>query len=342
MEDIKVSVICTAYNHAKFIREALESIVTQKTDFKFEVIVHDDASTDNTAEIIQEYAEKYPEIIKPIYQLENQHSKKLPRQVIGTFIMPKVRGEYVAFCEGDDYWCDDTKLQQQFDAIDNDKDITLCVHRVQCINEDGSKRAQTRPVFNKAIFKTGKMKNNDALTALFLISDNYPFQTSSYFVRKEIIDKVYDYTNCGETFSTPDMLILYFSLAFGKYYYIDKTMSCYRMFVKNSWSSTIRDMSDKNEIVKYRENLIYGKKKIDEYTEYKFHHYFEIGRFKDILSLCNTDVTNTKRILKRENFEKSVIKEALNSMPKWYSYKYFLCVKFPLILKLWYKLRGVS
>lgn len=87
MEDnIKVSVICTAYNHEKYIEEALHSFVIQNTDFRFEVIAHDDASTDDTAKIIEEYAERYPDIIKPIYQKENQYSKGI--KISDTFILP--------------------------------------------------------------------------------------------------------------------------------------------------------------------------------------------------------------------------------------------------------------
>ena len=72
--DVKVSVLCTAYNHEKFLRQCLDGFVMQKTNFKYEVIVHDDASTDGTKKIIEEYVKKYPELIKPIYQTQNQYS----------------------------------------------------------------------------------------------------------------------------------------------------------------------------------------------------------------------------------------------------------------------------
>ncbi|MBQ8724121.1 MAG: glycosyltransferase [Oscillospiraceae bacterium] len=92
--EIMVTVICLAYNHEKFIRKTLEGFVTQKTSFPFEVIVHDDASTENTANIIREIEEKYPDIIKPIYQTENQYTKKIG--INKTFILPKCRGKYIA------------------------------------------------------------------------------------------------------------------------------------------------------------------------------------------------------------------------------------------------------
>ena len=106
MEQIMVSIVCNAYNQELYIREALESFVAQKTNFKFEILVHDDASTDTTADIIREYESKYPDIIKPIYQTENQYSKNVS---ITALQHQRANGKYIAFCEGDDYWIDEYK-----------------------------------------------------------------------------------------------------------------------------------------------------------------------------------------------------------------------------------------
>lgn len=116
MQEPLVSIICTAYNHGPFIRQCLDGFMMQKTNFPFEVLVHDDASTDNTAEIIREYEDKYPDIIKPIYQTENQYSKGVK---IGlTYLYPNAKGKYIAECEGDDYWTDPLKLQKQVDFLE--------------------------------------------------------------------------------------------------------------------------------------------------------------------------------------------------------------------------------
>ena len=126
MPEIKVSVLCVTYNHANFIRQALEGIVSQKTNFRFELIVHDDASTDGTADIVREYAAKYPEVVVPILQTENQytHGGCIARR----FLWPRIRGTYVAFCEGDDYWTDVRKLQLQADWLDAHPSSGLCFH----------------------------------------------------------------------------------------------------------------------------------------------------------------------------------------------------------------------
>ncbi len=115
--EIMVSIVCDAYNHEKYIADALEGFVMQKTNFAFEILVHDDASTDRTAEIIRDYEKRYPNLIKPIYETENQYSKQdgsLERIQFG-----RVKGKYTAMCEGDDYWTDPLKLQKQFDAMES-------------------------------------------------------------------------------------------------------------------------------------------------------------------------------------------------------------------------------
>ena len=111
-----LSIDVITYNHAKFIRKCLDSILMQKTNFSFEVLIHDDASTDGTADIIREYEAKYPDIIKPIYQTENQWQKNIG--ISKNFQHPRIHGKYVALCEGDDYWTDENKLQKQVDFLE--------------------------------------------------------------------------------------------------------------------------------------------------------------------------------------------------------------------------------
>jgi glycosyltransferase involved in cell wall biosynthesis len=118
-----VSILCDAYNHEKFIRETLEGFLKQRTDFPFEIIIHDDASTDNTQAIIKEFTEKYPQIIKFILQKENQYSKKVNFWSDITF--PMAQGKYIALCEGDDYWIDELKLQKQVDFLENNQGYVI-------------------------------------------------------------------------------------------------------------------------------------------------------------------------------------------------------------------------
>ena len=109
-----VSVICTIYNHRPFIEQAIESFLMQQTNFPFEIILHDDASTDGTSDIIRTYAAKHPDLIVPVIQTENQYSKGV--MPLGQSAISYARGKYVAWCEGDDYWIDPLKLQKQIAA----------------------------------------------------------------------------------------------------------------------------------------------------------------------------------------------------------------------------------
>jgi glycosyltransferase involved in cell wall biosynthesis len=128
-----VSIMCLTYNHASFIRQCLDGFIMQKTSFPIEAVIHDDASTDGTADIIREYEKKYPDIIKPIYQKENQYSKGLD---ILTTVFRKLRGKYIAFCEGDDYWIDENKLQKQIDFLEANEDFSICFHPVKVYSEE--------------------------------------------------------------------------------------------------------------------------------------------------------------------------------------------------------------
>lgn len=124
-----VSIICLTYNHAPYIRECLDGFLMQKTDFPFEVIIHDDASTDGTTDIVKEYAVKYPNKIKPIIQTENQYSKHHGFSYVIKSCVDHCLGKYIAFCEGDDYWIASYKLQKQVDFFDSNPDVDYVCHR---------------------------------------------------------------------------------------------------------------------------------------------------------------------------------------------------------------------
>lgn len=121
-----VSIACITYNHEKYIEDAIKGFLIQETDFPFEVLIHDDASTDRTADIIREYEAKYPRLIKPLYQIENQYSKGVRPNPCFNF--PRAQGKYIALCEGDDYWTDPKKLQIQYDFLENHAEYVCCYH----------------------------------------------------------------------------------------------------------------------------------------------------------------------------------------------------------------------
>ena len=233
MAEIAVSVLCPVYNHSKYLRKCLEGFVRQKTSFPFEVIVHDDASTDDSATIIREYAEKYPHIICPIYQKENQHSKKI--SYFRNFLYPAVRGKYFAICEGDDYWSDDTKLQKQFDALEAHPECSFSTHIVRNISEDGTILPSTLPAILK--YNEGVINAHDLLLDIFE-KVFYPFQTTSYFFRAELLQfisaEASEFINSCPALDYGWVLS---ALLLGNCYFIDQELSCYRRNSIASWSS---------------------------------------------------------------------------------------------------------
>lgn len=127
-----VSISCITYNHENFIRDAIEGFLMQKTTFPVEILIHDDASTDKTASIVREYEEKYPHLIKPIYQTENQYSKR--DGSIGRIQRGRARGKYYATCEGDDYWIDPLKLQKQVDFLEENSEYSMCFTNAEVVD----------------------------------------------------------------------------------------------------------------------------------------------------------------------------------------------------------------
>jgi glycosyltransferase involved in cell wall biosynthesis len=124
-----VSICCISYNQSTYIRQCIEGFLFQKCNFNYEIIIHDDASTDDTRLIIEDYCKKYPGLFTPIFQDENQYSKGI--KPIVRFVYPRARGKYIALCEGDDYWTDPYKLQKQVDFLEANPEYIASFHNVK-------------------------------------------------------------------------------------------------------------------------------------------------------------------------------------------------------------------
>ncbi len=252
-----ISVYCLTYNHEEYIRDTLEGFVNQKTDFSFEVFVHDDASSDNTPMIIQEYARKYPDIIKPILQSENQYSKGV--KIVRDFIIPNIRGKYIAACEGDDYWNDVNKLQIQVDFLEEHPDYVACVHNTLKIDNKNNRVG----TFN--MLETDcDLKTEDVL--LREKSGFFHFNSIVYKSEYLINERPEFFTKTPGVGDYP--LAIYLALN-GKIRCINKTMSVYRMFVPGSWTDKNRRKSPKEQI-KHKHRLIEMLKSANDYSNYKY------------------------------------------------------------------------
>ena len=207
MEKVKplVSISCCAYNQENYIRKALDGFIMQKTNFPFEVLVHDDASTDNTANIIREYEQKYPNIIKPIYQKENQYSKPGVKKP-GAYNIERTIGKYYTICEGDDYWTDPFKLQRQVDFLENNPEYIA--------HTDNSKILYTETNEEK-LFST-KPSRDITMEELLAVR---PFTTASIMFRTSVINDLMKKVKIG------DIGIWCFLKTKGKIYYNSENVS---------------------------------------------------------------------------------------------------------------------
>ena len=285
-ESIKVSVYCMAYNHAPYIKSALDGFVNQKTSFKYEVFVHDDASTDGTAEIIKEYANKYPDIIKPVLETENQYSKGVI--VLNQILFPMMSGKYIGICEGDDYWCDDRKLQLEYDFLEKHLDYSACTHN-SLIHD--CKTGKERPMFG--------LKDKEILFDEVAKGGLSCYHISSVLYRREyaIRPKCF-YEPEGGDF--PQSLYLTSS---GRVHYYGRVMSVYRHGTKGSWSSRIFGNPQKFEELMKHEVLMLQN--IDEYLDHKKHEVIEqaiVGCY------YRADIANRryKAVLKDEKYRKFI------------------------------------
>jgi len=129
-----LSIVCPAYNQAAFIAQTLDGFLSQQTSFSYEILIHDDASTDDTARIIAQYTERHPTIIRPFYQQVNQYSQGIP---CVPDLFAKARGRYIAYCEADDYWTDPRKLQLQVDFLESHPDYVITYHDAVAFDQNG-------------------------------------------------------------------------------------------------------------------------------------------------------------------------------------------------------------
>lgn len=251
---LMVSIRCITYNQEKYIRDALEGFVMQKTNFRFEAIVHDDASTDGTADIIREYAERYPDIIKPIYETENQYSKH--DGSLGRIMNAACTGKYIAYCEGDDYWIDPLKLQKQVDFLETHPSYSMCW--TDAFQETNGKKIP----YNRY------PKDFESPVGDIIEQGGLWIPTASTLYRNSVMLKFpKGVTICDYTYQM-------FAAFMGKVYYLAKPSCVYRYMSQGSWTSGVKYASPK-----YARNIYLGEMQIlddfNQLSDYKYNIFFE-------------------------------------------------------------------
>lgn len=309
-DDIAVSVLMMAYNEESYIEQAIESIISQKTSFRFEVICHDDASQDKTPQIIEKYASLYPDIVIPIIQTSNK--TQLGENIMLKYMYPYCRGTYLCYCDGDDYWTDMEKLQRQYDFLEGNKDYNLCLCKFIFYFEDSE-------TYIEAL--TGE-KEKDLNIEDFIRWDvkRIP-QVGTAMFRKEIAynrPAMFRQVGGGKNSlrNISDMpLYIYLSLN-GRVKYFPDSVAVWRRRVSGTWSHEAQDLK-KN--VEFKKQYINFLEQLDNYTNHKYH--------KQIQKKENTVKTDIAYITQNYKYNKM---EIWNSYHK-FSKKLFMtaAAKFP-------------
>jgi glycosyltransferase involved in cell wall biosynthesis len=252
-----VTIRCITYNHAPYIRQCLDGFLMQQTTFPFIVIIHDDASTDGTEEILREYAAKYPDIIIPLYEKENQYSKYGHLMTVRKQMDPLIKGKYIALCEGDDYWTDPLKLQKQVDFLESHPEHSMCFHQVLRHHQDTDEPDEPYDT---------KLEERD-YTGVELYTHCRPSEVSVVMRHDVIQSDVYS-RFVEEELSFGDIPVFLSCAHCGKVHAMTDTMAVYRMH-KGGVSNIFRKPNEK--VLKYaHDNLmlykIFGKEYKKEAT----------------------------------------------------------------------------
>lgn len=312
MEKTKVTVVTTTYNHEKYIEKCIKGIVSQKTNFKFQLLISDDCSKDKTREIIKKYAKKYPDIVKPIFREKNLGAMENFVQTLN-----EANTEYVALCDGDDEWTDVNKLQMQADFLDKHKNYSIVFHTTYIVFEDKSRPNAPHPI---------NIKNT--LTLKDLIQENMiPANTVMYrWIYKKKDSLIKDFP---ENIVPGDYFIHFMHAKKGKIYYIDKIMSKYIRQPSGMWYLNSRPDKQNEFYDLYGEKLLNFYKEVEKKLGLKNNEFFEHKKMiiQNTLLACLKlkKYRKFKRIYKQEKKDnKEIMKEELTSLDKKGKIKYYL------------------
>ena len=228
-----ISVVMLAYNHEKYIIQAIEGVLMQQTTFPFELIIGEDCSTDNTRQICIEYREKYPDIIRLLLPENNLGVVQNSNNTIAA-----TRGKYMAFCEGDDYWTDPLKLQKQVDFLESNPDYSICGGRYMVLEEGVSEMCE-RDWMIKGMKKYPKGRT----VTLDNFYDNYLFWMVTVCIRRDCLAAIAKFEQ------SKDDLIYAVAMEQGKGFVLPDVFGVYRVHQGGIWSGkTIKQRLQENNV----------------------------------------------------------------------------------------------
>ena len=251
-----VSINCLVYNHEPYLRDCFEGFIKQKTSFQIEILVHDDASTDHSVDIIREYTAKYPDLFKPIYQKENQYSKGV--RISFEYQYPRAQGKYIALCEGDDYWTDPNKLQMQVDFLEAHPEYSMC-----CSN--AFIRSPKRTLSGARYWEDCDIPIVDMINGIYCF-----IQTSTFVFRHSLLDFYPKYcVNCY----VGDYPLQIWAAFNGKIRYFKQKTSVYRYSHSNSFTASTYQ-KDVKQLIKGMKSVLAMLQGLDAFSNFRLHKTF--------------------------------------------------------------------
>ena len=303
--DVKVSVIVLTYNHEKYIRRAIESVLMQRADFHYEILVGDDASTDATPHILQEYADKYPEKFRLFLR-----GKNLGASRNGYELAVNARGKYIANLDGDDFWTDKEKLMLQSNFLDSHPQYIGCSHKYAIVDEDGL------PISSAPTVHWVSNKNKAVFTLKDFKGGILPGHPSTIMKRNIFINAKHDYSIIYKAHNMiSDRTSALITLALGDYYIMDRSMGAYRHRLKYGGDNltSILYLTDKNAIL----NDYIFTCKLQEYAEQillvnggfekRKRELFVSAVFKAVINMDSKQMETAKKILKEAKHKSAYI-----------------------------------
>ncbi len=250
-----VSIVCDTYNHAPYVRDALDSFLAQKTDFPFEIIVHDDASTDGTADIIRAYEAANPALLRCVYRTENIYSHDT--KILEHYVFPLARGKYIAICEGDDYWTSSDKLQKQVGYMETHPECTLCICAADTVDPQGTRTGEVAPYEEDRIVSMDDLIRGSGgfiATASIVAPTKLAKERAPFCDLSDVDDAV---------------LQLWFGMN-GTVYYFAEPMCAYRTVVPGSWTETFFSARHAERVL-HHEAMVRALEAFDEQSGRRWH-----------------------------------------------------------------------
>ena len=257
-DPVKITVWIITYNQKQYIGGTLDSILSQKTDFRYEIILHDDASTDGTSDIVREYSEKYPDIIHAMIREKNMYQQGRFPEILD-WLISETKGEYVAMCEGDDFWCDDMKLAKQAAALDGCGEYSACVHNTRVLNIKTGEES----LLNTRYDGERDLTLDDVVNGVSGL-----FHSSSVMARSRLLCNIPEYKKLANVSDYPNALTFVRS---GRIHYLPDVMSVYRRCSSDTaWSSNNESRKQRGRLIKSYESNINMLECYRKYTDEKY------------------------------------------------------------------------